>query len=277
MSFNNFDNICINVDFSTKRSLSQHFLSDLSLARLIVKNAGPFNCGTIIEIGPGLGILTQALLLEGASNIISVEKDYRCCNVLQSLVRRFPDRLLLLEANALDLDFFALGPPPYRIVSNLPYNISTALLVSWLKLGIVFQSLTLMFQKEVATRLFAVPNSKCYSRLSIITQFSCIGCVLFDVLPEFFIPSPKVLSSVVRLLPNKDLIYSRYNSLEDISKITKILFSQRRKMLRVNLKFFTSDPIKLLFRAKISSTLRAENLQVDDFDLLLTLIKGLSK
>ena len=221
-----------------------------------------------------MGILTQALLFAGANHVVAIEKDYRCIDLLQPLVDRFVNRLIVLEADALDLDFLSLGPPPYRIVSNLPYNISTLLLVNWLRRGPFFKDFILMFQREVVNRLFAMPSSKYYTRLSVLVQFFCNGFLLIDILPKSFVPIPRVLSSVVKLTPNRSLFNFRKNTYEDLERITKVLFSQRRKMLRVSLRSLTPFPAEILFQAKILPTLRVENLTVNDFDLLITLINN---
>jgi 16S rRNA (adenine1518-N6/adenine1519-N6)-dimethyltransferase len=251
-----------------KKSLGQHFLFDLNLTRRIARHSGPLHQGTTIEIGPGPGGLTRALLLEGAENVVAIEKDSRCVALLQSLVEASGKRLVVLEADALTFDMESLGPPPYRIVSNLPYNISTKLLVSWLKQGTMFESLTLMFQKEVADRLLAKPFSKSYGRLSILTQFSCKGYRLFDVPPAAFSPPPKVMSSVMHLKPSEELFSSRKSTQKAIEMVAKTAFGQRRKMLRVSLKALTHDAEKLLNEAQISPTARAEELSVEDFDQL---------
>lgn len=261
-----------------KKSLGQHFLFDLNLTRRIARHAGDLDKGTTIEVGPGPGGLTRALLLEGAQNVVALEKDSRCVELLQSLVAASENRLTVLEADALTLNVEELGPPPYRIVSNLPYNISTALLVGWLKKGTLFESFTLMFQKEVADRLLANPSSKSYGRLSILTQFSCKGHRLFDIPPSAFTPPPKVMSSVVHLAPSEALLSSRNCTQSDIEKVAKAAFGQRRKMLRVSLKTLTSNVTHLLEEAKITPTARAEELSVEDFDrLAATFSKSFSK
>ncbi|MCP4922933.1 MAG: 16S rRNA (adenine(1518)-N(6)/adenine(1519)-N(6))-dimethyltransferase RsmA [bacterium] len=259
-----------------KKSLGQHFLFDLNLTRRIARHSGTLDTGTTIEVGPGPGGLTRALLLEGAQNVVAVEKDRRCVDLLQSLVEASEERLTVLEADALDLDIKKLGPPPYRIVSNLPYNISTALLVRWLKQGILFESFTLMFQKEVADRLFADPSSKAYGRLSILTQFSCKGHRLFDIPPSAFVPPPKVMSSVVHLRPNEELLFSRKSTQGAIEKVAKAAFGQRRKMLRVSLKALTPHAALLLENSGITPTARAEELSVEQFDRLAAVFTSMS-
>ena len=259
---------------SVNKKLGQHFLLDFILAKLIVNSIGELRFGTTLEIGPGFGILTQALLLEDTNNLIAIEKDIRFVKFLQPLVKKFPGRFLILESDALDLDFLSLSPFTCRIVSNLPYNISTTLIINWLKIGVFFDNFILMLQKEVAQRLIALPCSKSYGRLSVLSQFLSIGVLLFNVVPDVFIPPPKIISSVVSLTTSKELLSLRKCTQNDIEIITNILFAQRRKMLRVSLKNLILSPISLLLKAKILPNLRVENLTIKDFDLLIKLINS---
>ena len=253
---------------SAKKSLGQHFLFDLNLTRRIARQVRRLGTGTTIEIGPGPGGLTRALLLEGAKNVVAVEKDRRCVELLQPLVQASGKRLHIVEADALGIDVKKLGPPPYRIVSNLPYNISTALLIQWLKQETLFESLTLMFQKEVADRLLGKPSSKAYGRLSILAQFSCMCSHLFDIPPSAFVPPPKVISSVVCLEPSPTLLATRKSTQESLEKLTRVAFGQRRKMLRSSLKHLAPDVSQFLKDADIKPTARAEELSVEEFDHL---------
>jgi 16S rRNA (adenine1518-N6/adenine1519-N6)-dimethyltransferase len=252
---------------SARKGLGQHFLFDLNLTGRIARMAGPLDSGTTIEIGPGPGGLTRALLAEGAAKVIAVEKDKRCLDALGEIAEAVGTRLQVIEADALTLDPAKLGPPPRRIVANLPYNISTALLIGWLRLLAnqpgALESLTLMFQKEVAERLVARPKTKSYGRLAVISQWLCEIAPLFDIPPQAFVPPPKVVSTVVRLAPRPaPLAPARFASLE---AITAAAFGQRRKMLRQSLRSLGKDTAALIEKAGIQETNRAEDLSVLDF------------
>jgi 16S rRNA (adenine1518-N6/adenine1519-N6)-dimethyltransferase len=184
-----------------RKRLGQHFLLDLNLTRRIARSAAPLDEGTVIEIGPGPGGLTRALLLEGAHRVVAVEVDSRAIDALGELAEVAGERLQVVEADALGVDVASLGPPPRRIVANLPYNVSTALLVRWLHQAGDIADMVLMFQKEVADRLVAAPRRKDYGRLSVLTQHVCTAQRLFDVAPTAFVPPPKIVSTVVRLTP----------------------------------------------------------------------------
>jgi 16S rRNA (adenine1518-N6/adenine1519-N6)-dimethyltransferase len=252
---------------SARKGLGQHFLFDLNLTGRIARMAGPLESGTTIEIGPGPGGLTRALLAEGAAKVIAIEKDKRCLDALGEIGEAVGARLQVIEADALAQDPAKLGPPPRRIVANLPYNISTALLIGWLRLVAsqpdALESLTLMFQKEVAERLVARPRTKSYGRLAVISQWLCEIAPLFDIPPQAFVPPPKVVSTVVRLVPRPaPLAPARFASLE---AITAAAFGQRRKMLRQSLRSLGKDTAALIEKAGVQETNRAEDLPVQDF------------
>src|SRR5438552_760966 len=186
---------------AARRSLGQNFILDLNVTRRIARAAGPLDAGTVIEVGPGPGGLTRALLEAGAMHVVAIERDRRCLAALGELAAAYPGRLELVEGDALELDPAALTPAPRKIVANLPYNIATALLLRWLDRIGDYQGLTLMFQREVAERLVGRPRSPAYGRLSVIVQWLTEPKILFDLPPRAFVPAPKVTSSVVSLLP----------------------------------------------------------------------------
>ena len=251
---------------SAKKSLGQNFLLDLNLTGRIARAAGPLNGATVIEIGPGPGGLTRALLAEGARRVIAVERDARAIAALEQIAARYPGHLTVVAGDALDFD-----PEPYldggpaRIVANLPYNIATTLLVSWLTAQPWppwYDRMVLMFQREVAERIVAPPGSKTYGRLSVLTGWRTQAKILFDVHPSNFVPPPKVTSSVVELNPRAKPLPCSPRALE---RVTEAAFGQRRKMLRQSLKTLGTDPLPLLESAGISPTARAEEIPVEGF------------
>jgi 16S rRNA (adenine1518-N6/adenine1519-N6)-dimethyltransferase len=246
-----------------RKRLGQHFLLDLNLTRRIARAAAPLGEGLVIEVGPGPGGLTRALLLEGAVRVVALEIDGRAIAALRELQEVAGERLALREADALKVDLAELGPPPRRIVANLPYNVSTALLVRWLHRADDIADMVLMFQKEVVDRLAAAPRSKDYGRLSILTQHVCGVQRLFDVAPSAFVPPPKVASSVVRLTPRPAA--DRLDDLKPLERVTAAAFGQRRKMLRGALGSVFADPVGVLTKLGLSPTARAEELTVADF------------
>ncbi len=259
-----------------RKSLGQHFLLDLNLTGRIARAAPALSDGSVIEVGPGPGGLTRALLAEGAAQVIAVEKDRRCLEALAELSTAYPDRLQVVEGDALKLDLTKLGRSPRQIVSNLPYNISTALLINWLTALAedprAFSAMTLMFQKEVAERLVATPRSRHYGRLSVVTQWLCSPRPLFDIPPRAFTPPPKVTSTVVALTPRQEpLAPARLATLE---RVTAAAFGQRRKMLRQSLKSLGGDPARLFEATGIAPTARAEELSVEDFCALARLVEA---
>ncbi len=242
-----------------RRSRGQHFLIDLNLCARIARAAGDVRESTVIEIGPGPGGLTRALLDAGAAKVIAVERDGRCVAALAELVAAYPERLEIIEGDALEIDLAELSGPPRRIVANLPYNIATPLLIGWLRQIGDFERLTVMFQQEVAARLAARPGTKEYGRLSIITQWLCEVRREFNVGSRAFTPPPKVASAVVTLTPHpKPLAPATWEALETV---TAAAFGQRRKMLRASLKPLGLDPREL----GIDPTKRAEELTVEEF------------
>ena len=252
---------------SAKKALGQNFILDTNLLDKIVRSSKqrdpePFEKGTVIEIGPGPGGVTRAILENGAKHLCVIEKDERCLNLLQEIQAAYPGRLSVLNADALNIDADQTGFMPRSIIANLPYNVATALLTKWLKRIEAFSSLTLMFQKEVALRLTARPKTSDYGRLSILTQWLCETEILFYVPPSCFVPPPKVTSAVVFLKPRKQpLAPARADLLE---KVTAAAFNQRRKMLRSSLKS-VGCPEELCAAAKIPVTLRAEEVDIEAF------------
>jgi len=246
-----------------RKRLGQHFLLDLNLTRRIARAAAPLSPGTVIEVGPGPGGLTRALLLEGATSVVAVEVDTRAIAALQELQEAADGHLQLIEGDALELDLAALGPQPRRIVANLPYNVSTALLVRWLHAADDVADMVLMFQKEVVDRLIAAPRTKDYGRLSVLAQHVCVVQRLFDVAPSAFVPPPKVTSSVARLKPKP--AGDRLADLRPLERVTAAAFGQRRKMLRRALTGLFDDPVTVLTGLGLAPTARAEELSVDDF------------
>jgi 16S rRNA (adenine1518-N6/adenine1519-N6)-dimethyltransferase len=255
---------------TAKKSLGQNFLFDLNLTRRIARAAGPLEDTTIYEIGPGPGGLTRALLAEGAGRVVAVERDERCLPALAEIAAAYPGRLEIIEADALALDEAKLfGGRPIRIAANLPYNVGTALLVRWLtqeNWPPFWQSLTLMFQREVAERIVAKPDSDAYGRLSVLAQWRTRGKILFDVSPRAFTPPPKITSAIVRIEPLAEPVAQC--ELRDLEKVTEAAFGQRRKMLRQSLKQIAPDAETLLTAAGIDPTRRAETLSIAEFAAL---------
>ncbi len=252
-----------------RKRLGPHFLLDLNLTRRIARSAGALSDGTTVEIGPGPGGLTRALLLEGAMRVVAIEVDERAIGALRELQSVADGRLELVSADALRVDISTLGPAPRRIVANLPYNVSTALLVRWMHAANDIADMVLMFQKEVVDRLVAVPRSKDYGRLSVLAQHVCDVRRLFDVAPSAFVPPPKVTSSVARLTPRPAA--ERLPDLAPLERVTAAAFGQRRKMLRGSLASLFPDPVTTLESLGLSPTARAEELSVADFVRLAAL------
>lgn len=246
-----------------RKRFGQHFLLDLNLTRRIARAAQPIDEGTVIEIGPGPGGLTRALLLEGAAKVVAIEVDPRALGALAELQAASGGRLQVIEADALTIAPATLGPAPRRIVANLPYNISTPLLVRWLQQADAIADMVLMFQKEVVDRLVASPRTKDYGRLSVLAQHVCEIRRLFDIPPAAFVPPPKVTSSVARLTPRP--ASQRLADLAPLEKVTAAAFGQRRKMLRGALAGLFADPVTTLEGIGLSPTARAEELSVADF------------
>jgi len=248
---------------AARKSLGQNFILDLNLTRRIARAAGPLRDGTTVEIGPGPGGLTRALLAEGAGRVVAIERDPRCLAALAALAEAYPGRLEIVAGDALGLDPAALGDTPRRIVANLPYNIATALLLRWLDRIRDYQSLTLMFQREVAERLVAMPRTPAYGRLSVLVQWLCEVRILFDIPPRAFTPPPKITSSVVRLVPRPEPLAPADKAA--LERVTAAAFGQRRKMLRSSLRSLGVPVEPLLAAADIAGTARAEELSVAQF------------
>ena len=250
-----------------RKALGQNFLFDLNLTRRIARAAGPLDGVTVLEVGPGPGGLTRALLQEGAARVVAVERDPRALPALAEIAARYPGRLEVVEADALALDPRPLiGEGPAVIAANLPYNVGTALLTGWLTDATWppwWGSATLMFQREVALRIVAGPDARAeYGRLGVLAGWRTRGKILFDVPPSAFVPAPKVTSSVVRLVPRQDPLPCRVGALE---AVTRAAFGQRRKMLRQSLKGLGRDPAALLAAAGLTETDRAETVPVAGF------------
>lgn len=254
---------------AARRSLGQHFLLDLNLTARIVRAAGPLEGRHAIEIGPGPGGLTRALLDSGAASVTAIERDPRCIAALGDLAAAHPGRLRLIEADALACDLPSLAPPPRAVVANLPYNIATPLLVGWLREAASFESLTLMFQQEVADRLVAAPGTAAYGRLGVLAQWVARAAIVLRLPASAFTPPPKVASAVVRLVPRPD--QPDPGLFAAMERVTACAFGQRRKMLRSALKPL-GEADALLARAGIDGARRAETLTVAEFDRLARLM-----
>ena len=252
---------------AAKKALGQNFLFDLNLTRRIARAAGPLEGFTVIEIGPGPGGLTRALLMEGATNVIAIERDDRALAALAEISAAYPGKLTVIPGDALQTDYARLAAgTPTKIVANLPYNIATPLLIGWIGSGEwppFYESLTLMFQKEVAERIVAKSGGKEFGRLSVLCQYRATAKKLFDVNRSAFTPPPKVTSSIVQLMPKaKPEPECR---LEVLERVTAAAFGQRRKMLRASLRSLLPEPEVLLNELGIDPELRAEQLPVEAF------------
>lgn len=255
---------------AAKRSLGQHFLLDANLTARIVRAAGPLHGVHVIEIGPGPGGLTRALLASDAASVTAVEVDPRAVEALRDLSAQAGQRLTVIPGDALALDVVSLTPEPRQIVANLPYNIATPLLVRWLRQARAFARLTLMFQQEVADRICATPSTSAYGRLTVLAQWTCETALLLRIPPAAFVPPPKVHSAVVGLTPHAvQPDCARFRTME---RLTAAAFGQRRKMLRSALKSLGGET--LLRHAGIAPDRRAETLSVEEFDRLAQLVSA---
>lgn len=247
-----------------KKALGQNFLLDLNLTGKVARAAGDLTQATVIEVGPGPGGLTRALLFSGARRVVAIERDERCLAALAEIADRYPGRLEIIAGDALKTDFAALaGGEPARIVANLPYNIGTELLVRWLTVAEwppFYASMTLMFQREVAERIVAKAGSDHYGRLGVLAGWRAEAKIAFDVPPQAFTPPPKVTSSVVHLVPRAAPLPA---DVKTLGRVTEAAFGQRRKMLRQSLKGLGGEA--LLVRCDIDPTRRAETLSVEEF------------
>jgi 16S rRNA (adenine1518-N6/adenine1519-N6)-dimethyltransferase len=251
---------------SARKTLGQNFLLDLNLTARIARAAGPLEDATIIEIGPGPGGLTRALLALGVRRVIVVERDQRALPALEEISRRYPGRLEIICADAQHFDPRPLlGGRPAKIVANLPYNIATALLIDWLSIEPWppwYDMMVLMFQREVAERIVARENDEAYGRLGVLANWRTETKILFDISPAAFVPQPKVTSSLVRLVPRSAPEACDRRALEQVAAAA---FGQRRKMLRQSLKSLAVDPARLAAAAHVDLTRRAETIPVSGF------------
>ena len=251
---------------SAKKSLGQNFILDLNLTARIARSAGDLKGSDVFEVGPGPGGLTRALLAEGARRVLAVEKDPRCLPALAQIAAAYPGRLEVIGGDALDVDALAHLTPPVRIVANLPYNVGTELLVRWLTPAVwppFWQSLTLMFQKEVAARIVAGPGSKAYGRLALLAQWRSEPRIVMTLPPEAFTPAPKVHSAVVHLTALPEPRFPA--DARVLNQVVAAGFNQRRKMLRASLRGLAPDIEALLLGAGIAPTARAEEIPLEGF------------
>jgi 16S rRNA (adenine1518-N6/adenine1519-N6)-dimethyltransferase len=252
-------------DLAAKKQLGQNFLLDLNLTGRIARTAGTLDGATVIEIGPGPGGLTRALLAEGAGKVIAIERDARVMPALAEIAAHYPGRLEIIEGDALEIDYAALAAGPVRIVANLPYNIATPLLTGWLTAEpwpSPVESLTLMFQREVAERIVAKPGQSAFGRLGVLAGWRTDARIAFNVDRQAFVPPPKVTSSVVHLVPKPVAAEPPARLLE---AVTKAAFGQRRKMVRQSLKSLGVDVASLLAAADLKGDERAEDLPIAAF------------
>jgi 16S rRNA (adenine1518-N6/adenine1519-N6)-dimethyltransferase len=259
---------------SANKALGQNFLMDLNLTAKIARQAGDLTACDVLEIGPGPGGLTRALLHEGARKVLAIEKDARCLPVLAAIAAHYPDRLEVLNADALKVNVAAHLSPPVRVVANLPYNVGTELLIRWLTPQLwppFWDSLTLMFQKEVAQRIVAAPGSKAYGRLSILTQWRASARIVMEIPPQAFTPPPKVNSAVVHIEKRDQMLFPADD--KTLTRVVAKAFGQRRKMLRASLKGLHPDMEKMLTDVGIKPTERAENVSIEGFCALARALK----
>ena len=251
---------------SARKALGQNFLLDLNLTARIARAAGDLTGADVVEVGPGPGGLTRGLLAEGARRVLAIEKDARCLPALAEIAAAYPGRLEVVQGDALAVDWAALVTPPVRVVANLPYNVGTELLVRWLTPGVwppLWESLTLMFQKEVAERIVARPGSGAYGRLAVLAQWRSTARVVLTLPPSAFVPPPKVHSSVVRIDALPEPRFPADPAV--LSRVTAAAFGQRRKMLRSSLRGMAPDIEARLTALGIPPTARAEEIPVEGF------------
>lgn len=262
-------------DLQARKSMGQNFLLDLNLTAKIARQAGDLSACDVLEIGPGPGGLTRGLLAEGARHVLAIEKDARCLPPLAEIADAYPGRLTVIEGDALKTDPLASLTPPVRVAANLPYNVGTELLVRWLTppdWPPFWESLTLMFQREVAERIVAQPGGKAWGRLAILAQWRADARIVMQLPPEAFTPPPKVSSSVVHL---QALPEPRYPANAVVlSRVVAAAFNQRRKMLRAALKGIAPDIEDRLNAAGIRPTDRAEQIPLEGFCALARIIEA---
>ena len=253
-------------DLRAKKQLGQNFLLDLNLTAKIARAAGDLSDCDVIEVGPGPGGLTRGLLAEGARHVLAIEKDARALPALAEISAAYPGRLTIINGDALEIDPLAQLTPPIRIVANLPYNVGTELLIRWLtpaQWPPFWQSLTLMFQKEVAERIVARPGGKAYGRLAVLAQWRSDARIVMTLPPEAFVPAPKIHSAVVHLSALPEPRYPADPAI--LNRVVAAGFNQRRKMLRASLKGLHPKIEDLLLEAGIAPTARAEEIGLEQF------------
>lgn len=253
-------------DLRAKKQLGQNFLLDLNLTAKIARAAGDLTACDVIEVGPGPGGLTRGLLAEGARHVLAIEKDARALPALAEIADAYPGRLTVINGDALEIDPLAQLTPPIRIVANLPYNVGTELLIRWLtpaEWPPFWQSLTLMFQKEVAERIVARPGSKAYGRLAVLAQWRSDARIVMTLPPEAFVPAPKIHSAVVHLTALPEPRFPADPAV--LNRVVAAGFNQRRKMLRASLKGLHPRIEELLLEAGIAPTARAEEIGLEQF------------
>lgn len=253
-------------DLRAKKQLGQNFLLDLNLTAKIARAAGDLSGCDVIEVGPGPGGLTRGLLAEGARHVLAIEKDARALPALAEISEAYPGRLTVINGDALEIDPLAHLTPPIRIVANLPYNVGTELLIRWLtpaEWPPFWQSLTLMFQKEVAERIVARPGGKAYGRLAVLAQWRSDARIVMTLPPEAFVPAPKIHSAVVHLTALPEPRYPADPAV--LNRVVAAGFNQRRKMLRASLKGLHPRIEELLLAAGIAPTARAEEIGLEQF------------
>jgi 16S rRNA (adenine1518-N6/adenine1519-N6)-dimethyltransferase len=261
-------------DLQARKALGQNFLLDLNLTAKIARAAGDLSGADVLEIGPGPGGLTRGLLAEGARRVVAVEKDARCLPALAEIAAAYPGRLEVIHGDALAFDAAAHLQSPIHIVANLPYNVGTELLVRWLTPAVwppFWQSLTLMFQKEVAERIVARPGSSAYGRLALLVQWRAEARIVLRLPPEAFTPAPKVHSAVVHITRRAEPLYPA--NPVTLGQITTAAFGQRRKMLRSSLRGLGPDIEKQLLAADIEPTARAEEIYLEKFCALARIVE----
>ena len=261
------------------KKFGQNFILDLNLTRRIARTAGDISSCDVIEIGPGPGGLTRGLLMEGARKVFVIEADKRFLPALADIAAPYPGRLEIVQGDALEIPPESPTDQPYRIVSNLPYNVATPLLTGWLQAAWrdatwqpQFLSMTLMFQKEVAQRIVAQHGEKAYGRLAVLAGWLTHADLVFDVDRQVFVPPPKVTSAIVQLTPRATPLADAHP--KTLQNLTAAAFGQRRKMLRASLKQICLEPLDLLARAGIEETARAEEISIEAFCKLARLLDG---
>lgn len=262
-------------DLRAKKSFGQNFLLDLNLTARIARAAGDLSGADVLEVGPGPGGLTRGLLAEGARRVLAIEKDPRCLTALAEISAAYPDRLVVIEGDALQVDALAHLTPPVKVVSNLPYNVGTELLIRWMtpkQWPPFWDSLTLMFQREVAERIVARPGSKAYGRLALMVQWRAEARIVLSLPPEAFTPPPKVSSAVVHITR---LHAPRFPaSAVTLERVVAAGFNQRRKMLRSALRGVHPQIEAMLVAAGITPTARAEEIGLEAWCHLARLLDG---